>query len=217
LLIQEAKMSPERRDHRDLIWAALTAASTALATQFVDSLPRWVLILVIALSILYLILRRYLDRSRKAVHAIWAFTPHALGRSGANPVSPRLVEGRRRFRRWTAVVAGGVTAMIILGAIASPLVLDRRQQVRPDDPTVVACYEDLDRNAKASVLKTALVAEPGGAIAECRDAWQAAFGHVAPDHLVNCVLAEGGQAVFPGRGKREPEQVCEVVNGKPFA
>jgi hypothetical protein len=120
-----------------------------------------------------------------------------------------------RGRRWLAIAAAGLAIAIAL-MITRPLVLGPPQPVRPDDPTVVACYEDLDRNAKAAVLQTTEADEPGGAIAACRAEWPKAFGHVAPDNLVNCVLAEGGQAVFPGHGVRAPEAVCKAVRAKPF-
>lgn len=211
-------MSSDGREPRDLLWLVLTAVVTVLATEVVGSLPRWPMGLLIFLLMLFLTPRRYLDRYRKAVSLICASAWHPVARSGGNATtSSQVRERRRRFWRRIAVVTGGLTMLITIITIARPLVLDKDQQVWPADPTVVACYEDLDRSAKAAVLKTARVSEPGGAIAACRAEWRAAFGHIAPDHLVNCVLAEGGQAVFPGRGIRAPEEVCEVVNAKPFA
>jgi hypothetical protein len=215
----KVEMSSDRRHPDGLVLVMVSSGLSALATHLVGSLPGWLkgslIVLVLLLLLLLLIPRRHVEKFRTAVRAIWASARRALARPWSDSKAPPVRDCRRFWHR-IAVLTGGLAMLITLTTIARPLVLDTDQPKWPADPTVVACYENLDRNAKAAVLQTTQVDEPGGAIAACRAEWPRAFGHVAPDNLVNCVLAEGGQAVFPGGGIRAPEEVCRVVNAKPF-
>jgi len=214
-------MGSGRRDPRgpwDIEPAILMALATGLAAAFVESLSPWLAFFGLALLFLFLTARRFLDTSRSALGAIRdrgrAFFPV---RSRVIAMDRGVPEGARRLRnrlKRPGAVITTVVVILTLAAVAGPLIV-HRPQVSPDDPTVVACFEDLHRDAKATLMKSALVAEPGGAVAACRSEWPAAFGHAAPDNLVNCVLSDGGQAVFPGRGFRTPDEVCAAVDASP--